>query len=469
MLNYVPKYFTNKAIALYFIALAVVSVVFMNNMIQLRFIPFGIAAAVGFFYFSNTFTKKWNNYSEKKFIKKLFITALAIRAVWVVFSYFYYITQTGTPFDWGFGDAWGYHLCAEEIAAGLREGNWAIFAVYLDIFGPSDFGYMSYLGVLYWFTGDSIMIARLIKALLSAFMCVLIYKLTTRNFGESTGRIAGVLAMLMPHFIYYCGGHLKETEMIFLAVAFVERADYLLRSKNFNFVNIAIPIVLAASLFFFRTILGLTALMTFFTAIVFSPGRVVNWKQRILVGAWVVAMVGYFLGGQIATEVEIIWEGRDTHLDESREFRAERRYGNEFARYAGAAVFAPMIFTIPFPTMVNIEHQPVQQMLNGTNFVKNITSFFTILGIFLLVYRKQWRKHLLVLTFLICYLGILANTGFAHSERFHLPSVPFALIIAAYGISQMDNEKKKYFNWWTMLIFVAIVVWSWFKLAGRGM
>lgn len=35
------------------------------------------------------------------------------------------------------------------------------------------------------------------------------------------------------------------------------------------------------------------------------------------------------------------------------ERRGEREGGNELAKYAGAAVFAPLIFTIPFPTEIS--------------------------------------------------------------------------------------------------------------------
>ena len=466
MLNYFPKYFSNRAIALYFAVLLACFIVFFQHSMKWYFYIFGIVSVVGFFYFSNYFTTKWKNISVKKFTQNLFIYALVIRFIWVIFSYFFYIQQTGIPFEWETADAWGYNQCGTEIAAHLREGNWSIFSVYLQIFGPADTGYISYLGVLYYLVDDSILITRILKALLSAFMCVLIYKLTTRNFGESTGRIAGVLSMLMPHFIYYCSMHLKETEMIFLAVAFVERADYLLRSKKFNFINIAIPLLLAFTLFFFRTVLGVAALMAFFTAIVFSSEKVVGWGKRILVGIWIVAIVGYFFGGRIATEVEEVWEGKDENQQTSMQYRATK--GNTFAEYGSVAIFAPMIFAAPFPTVINIDTQKNMMMMNGSNFVKNITAFFTMLGIFLLIYRNQWREHLLILSFLVSYLVVIAMSAFAISERFHLPSVPFALIIASYGISQMDNQKKKYFNYWTILIFFIIIGWSWFKLAGRG-
>lgn len=38
--------------------------------------------------------------------------------------------------------------------------------------------------------------------------------------------MAGIFYMLMPNLIMYTGSHLKEAEMVFLTVAFIERADY---------------------------------------------------------------------------------------------------------------------------------------------------------------------------------------------------------------------------------------------------
>lgn len=462
MLNYFPKYITIRSIVLYFTALIIINVLFLKNILPFQFMLFGIVAVVGFFYFSNTLTKKWRKYSEKVFIKNFFIIALVIRLSYVLFSYWYYIYMTGQPFQYHPVDV----LMYDEVASDLATRGFAHYEDIMQRWVPSDRGYPTYLGVVYMISGKSILIVRLINTVISAFTCLLIYKLAKSNFGERIGRIAGILSLLMPHFTYYCGLHGKETVMIFLTVAFVERADYLLRSKNYNFFNIIVPILLAGSLFFFRTVLGVTALMAFFLAIVLSSEKKVGWGKRILTGICIIAAVGYFSGGRIATEVETIWEGRSDNQQIRLESRAKT---NVFAQYAGKIVFLPMIFTIPFPTMINIENQENQQLMNGSNFVKNITAFFTMLGIFLLFYRKKWKGHILILSFLIGYLAVVALSAFAHSERFHLPSLPFALIIAAYGLSQMDNKKKVYFNVYLIIIFVAIIGWSWFKLAGRGL
>ena len=47
--------------------------------------------------------------------------------------------------------------------------------------------------------------------------------------------------------------------------------------------------------------------------------------------------------------------------------------------------------------------------------------------------------------------------------------LPFILVFAAYGISRADNKTKRHYTIWLAFIFVALIGWSWFKLAGRGL
>lgn len=451
---------------MYFVSLLVVTVLFMGRQTSFVFMLFGAVEVCMFFHFSNQDSIAWKKLSEKAFVNKIFVTALIIRIVYVVFSYYFYTIETGKPFEYNAADSYGYH----ETASDFVNIGWNYFVNYIkSSTGVSDLGYPTYLGIIYWLTGNSIMIARLLKALYSAIICVLIYKIASRHFGYSIGRMAAVMCVFMPHLIYYCGMHLKEMEMVFLTVAFMERADHLLISKKFNFWNILVTILLAGSLFFFRTVLGAAALFSLITALMLTPSKLVGIKKKLLVGSWVVIAVVFFMGGSIMSEVMEIWEKRDTQQEINMQWRAEREGGNQFAKYAGAAVFAPLIFTIPFPTMIDPGgFQQDQQMVNGNNFVKNITSFFTILGIFLLVFRKQWREHILLLSFVVGYIGILVFSEFAQSERFHLPTIPFVLIFAAYGMSQMTNKYKRYYTYWLIFIFMAVIGWNWFKLAGRG-
>lgn len=469
MLNYLPKFFTKRAIGLYFIVLTTISIVFNRSNMAVLWVIFGTVEVVAFFYFANLLTKKWAKLKHKTFSKRIFSTALAIRLVWVVLSYFFYIYMTGQPFEFSTGDAFGYDHAAREIASYFQRGDFSIISMNAEALGISDLGYMNYLGVVYLFTGNSIIIARILKAIWGAWTVVLIYRIAGRNFGESTGRMAGVIAMLFPNLIYYCGLHLKEVEMLFLITAFIERADHLLRSRNFNFINIFVTLLLGLLLFTFRTVLGAAALFALFTALLFSSTRILKMGNRLVITIWLVVAVGYFLGGNIAVEVESLWSERHQNQEESMEWRTRREGGNVFAKYGSATLFAPTIFVIPVSSMVNVVGQENQQLIHGGNYIKNVLAFFVYFILVWIIRNKKWRDFLLIEVFLLAYLAIIALSAFAHSERFHQPAIPFYIMFISYGVSQMTNKGKKYFNGYMVVLFFILIAWNYIKLAGRGM
>jgi hypothetical protein len=131
-------------------------------------------------------------------------------------------------------------------------------------------------------------------------------------------------------------------------------------------------------------------------------------------------------------------------------------------------MFAPIIWVIPFPTMVDVPGQELQQTLNGANYVKNILSFFCIFSLFLLIKNKQWRKHALPLAFMCGYLVAVGVSHFAHSGRFHQPTVPLILMFAAFAICNISRMQIRWFNYFLVFEFIVIIGWTWFKLAGRG-
>lgn len=470
MLGYFPKYYTDKAMYVYFALLLCVPVIFGYPM-EWYFWIFGIVEVVGFFYFAHQLPIVWKNYSPKAFTKKLFTTALTIRIVYVVFSYWFYYEMTGKPFEFGAADVMFYNEMGQYGHNLLSNGDFNLIDKYVKYSGAvySDMGYPLYLGIIYWIFDDSIFLTRILKAVWSAWTCVLVYKLASRNFGESVGRMAAIFCMLMPNLIYYCGIHLKETEMLFLIVLFAERADYAIRAKQLDWKALIIAIVAACILFLFRTALAAVAMIALATTLMLSSRKVLSLSKKIAIGTFVVLAMVATVGNQLMQEAEELLAQSGDNQAQSMAWRAERKGGNEFAKYAGAAVFAPMIFTIPFPTLVNTPTQEDQRMIHGGNYVKNITSAFTILALFMLLFSGKWRDHVLILSICCGYLVVIALSEFGHSERFHLPALPFSLILATFGISQLQNKHKKWFNYWIMLIFVANIAWAWFKLKGRGM
>lgn len=467
MVPFLPKQITNRAIITYLIALVAISLYFHVYSMKWGFMALGLISVVGFFAASSYWTKEGRNQSETAFIKTLFIVSLLVRLVWVIVSYFYYIEATGTPFEFDAADAVGYH----EEAKWLASENWAKTWEYY--FGPnsigiSDVGYPLYLSILYRITGPVIIIPRIIKAFLSAYTCILIYKLSTRTFGDSIGRMASIMMALMPNLIIYCGYHLKETEMVFLEVAFLERLDYLLRNKKASFWAIIPPTLLAGSLFFFRTVLGLAAIFTFATAILLSNASSIKkgWKRTAIIG-WGVLCLAVLSGGTAMTEIEAVWEEKDDNASLKRMEQTSR--GSQWAHYATGAVMAPMAFVLPYSTMVDIDQQYNQQTKHGGNYVRNFMGFFALLAIYEAIRRKKWQEYVLIGAFVVSYLGVVSLSGFSNSERFLLPGLPCLIMMWAYGVSALREQTFKYVTPWCFVVFLMEFAWAFFKLGNRGL
>ena len=469
MLTYFPRFFSVRAIICYLVTLALVSSFYLNYAMPFQFMLFGIVAVIVFFVYANKLTMKWQYYKPKVFAKKLFITALIIRVIYVVFIYFYYIEMTGRPNMYHPGD----ELFYIEMNSVLRKEAHGSFSEFYRLLreyriGFSDSGYCWWVAIEGLIMGSNVLPIRLVKCVIDAFSCVLIYNLAKRNFGESAGRIAGVFCMLMPNMWYYCGITLKETEMAFLVILFAERADLAFRSRNISVQNLLLPALVILAMFTFRTALASVMMIALVLGLVFSSGKQLELWKKILYSIVLAVWMSLTIGVEITQEAQRLWEGREENQTVGYDARLNRMQNNSIRQYATASVFAPLIFTIPFSSMVAIPNQENQMMLNGANFIKNILSGLTIFVLITMLINGSWRQHVLPIAVTMGYLGVLVFSTFAHSERFHFPVLPFELMFAAYGITLLKNKHKRWIVLWLVFMCVAVVGWNYIKLSGRG-
>lgn len=264
---------------------------------------------------------------------------------------------------------------------------------------------------------------------------------------------------------------MKETELIFLFVSFAENADKIFYKEKAGVWNWILTIVLGGALFAFRSALGMVAFLALFCQVVFASQKVTSIGKKIAVGVVFFAVVLIMFGDTLTTEIAntrqmSVGDYQQTNM----EWRSQRAGGNAFAKYAGAAVFAPLIFTIPFPTVVyTMQDQEMLMMVAGGNYVKNVLSFFVIAVMFFMLFKGRWREHVFPIALLCGYLAALVLSVFAQSGRFHMPIIPLEMMFAAYGVSLMQNKHKRWYIYALCFEFVVIVAWSWFKLKGRGM
>ena len=304
----------------------------------------------------------WRRFSTRPFMQKLFITAMVIRIVYVVFMYFYYIEMTGEPHGYHAGDELDYQMLAEKWHDYGFDTFWDVLLTY---YAFSDRGYYVWLGIEYLLLGTHVLPARILKCFIDAFACVLVYNLAKRNFGETVGRMAAIFCMLMPNMWFYCGITLKETEMAFLVILFTERADLSLHSPKITLRNILLPGLIILVMFTFRTALAGVLAAALVGSIVLASGKQMpTWKKILYSSVFAVWML-LTVGAEMIQETQQLWENRETNQETGYAWRAQREGGNTFAQYATATVFAPLIFTIPFSSMVNVQNQEIQMMLNG--------------------------------------------------------------------------------------------------------
>ena len=227
-----PQWLSRNALITYFLALAVVTFMYSEYSLPWYYMLSGVVAVGVFFFYGSTAIKDTSLdkiRKESRFEKRIFLIAFIPRVIWMFLIYTIFMNSYGDAFGFENMDANTYHTIAQEISEGLRKGHVNYESVFwgMDL---SDRGYGTYLGFVYFLCGDSVLLSRIIKCLWSSLTVILLYRLAKRNFDIQTARLAAIFCALWPNFWYYCGCQLKEVEMVFLGVLFVEQADQMLRS-----------------------------------------------------------------------------------------------------------------------------------------------------------------------------------------------------------------------------------------------
>ncbi len=475
-----PDWFAIYAIATYAVAVIGVNLLYSSYAMEWYFWLFGVMWVAGFFVLSVKYSREWSvqNFRKARSIeRKLFWTGFAIRAIYVIAIYFFYLEMTGKPYEFQASDSEGYIEMAGDMA--IYFGNNHLWQFLIDYSQThfSDMGYPLFAFLpIHWFGADAaIIVTRFIQAVLGAYTSVIIYRITRRSMDETTARFAGIFCMLHPVLICYTGISLKEVLMTFLVVLFIDMAERLLRNRRYTFGTLAPMILVGGSLFMFRTVLGMVAFIAVFFAIVMIDSKIVSWGKKVITGILLACILALSVSDNIKQEMNRITE---SDVVAHQKNSMEKRYGDEkdtkiqrnaFAKYAGAAVFAPMIFTIPFPTIIVTQDQEDFRLIHGGNWMRNIMSGFVVLAMFMLLLSGDWRRYTLPLAMLLGYLAMLVFTEFAHSLRFHIPVMPFEMMFAAYAITSMRQRHKRWYLYWCLFTIFTCFAWNWFKLAGRGL
>ena len=262
--------------------------------------------------------------------------------------------------------------------------------------------------------------------------------------------------------------------MVFFCCLAVDKFDEALLTNSQLTIKSLVPGILSGFvLLFMRTTLGLVLFGAVMVHIILADKRIISVGKKVAMGILMVLVLSVVVGDHLMEQSKgYLAKAQSDYQHTNMEWRSEREGGNSFAKYASASVFAPLIFTLPFPTFNQAyEAQLLQVQLSGGYFIKNILSFFVIIVLIQFLLTGAWRRHVLLIVYICAYLVVLVFSGFAQSGRFHMPIWPMLMIFAAYGI-QLARTNKRMRKWFMYVLFAEVfvcLVWNWFKLAGRGM
>lgn len=473
----IPNWLMGKPLAFFFVSLFACWIAF-GHVPAFDLVMAACISVVLFIYGGCAMSRAWAKDKEKTFLKRVFFAGLIVRLLWVLYLYFifnpeYYGNTYGDTADVEWYIPFGKDL-AQWLSGDSRHSLSAIIK-YQDS-AIDDVGYPMWLGLIYAIVGteNDIFIPFVLKCILGAYCAISIYHVANRHWGEGVARMAAIFVCLNPNMIYWCGSMMKEAEMVFWTCFAVDKLDEALSSgKRWTFKSLAPGVLAGIYLSFMRAALGATVFMAIFAHVIMASNRVMSAGKKILAGVLVGGILLMAMGDRIRTETERVSKAIQSNEQQGNmEWRSERKEGNSFAKYASAAVFAPLIFTIPFPTFNQAqEGQLLQVQLGGGSYIKNIFSFFVIMVMILLLISGEWRRHVFIIAYTVGYHMVLVLSSFAHSGRFHMPVIPMIMLFAAYGI-QMAKGNKKIQRGFTIALVLEVVIclaWNWFKLKGRGM
>ena len=474
--NSLPNWLIEKSMGFFFISLVACWLAW-RHVPQYDLVFTAIISIVLFFFVGRSMSNKFSLLGERTFLRSVFTVGFVVRILWVLYMFFvfnprYYGTRHGDGADTDWFMAFGKNL-SEWLSGNSMQTLSEI--IDFNMSAIDDVAYPMILGIEYLLTGgiSDVLIPFIIKSILGACCVIYAYRIAKRHFGEGAARIAAIFVCLNPNIIYWCGTMMKEAEMVFFCCLAVDKFDEALSSNSQLTIKSLIPGILSGFvLLFMRTTLGLALFGAVMVHIILADRRIISRGKKIVMGVLTVLILSLVVGDHLIVQSKGYLEmAQSDYQQKNMEWRSTREGGNSFAKYASATVFAPLIFTIPFPTFNQAnEAQLLQIQLSGGYFIKNILSFFVIIVLVQFLITGEWRKHILLIAYLCAYLLVLVFSGFAQSGRFHMPVWPMLMIFAAYGVQLAKNDKKMR-KWFMYTLYIEVFIclaWNWFKLAGRG-
>lgn len=405
---------------------------------------------------------------EQRFSKYLLSRSTIVFGVALLVLNFFFWAYNGSFFEPNSADSQIYHVHGKALAIRFAALNFDISSYYIDN-EFDDYGYGTFLGMLHLIFGPNLFWSKIANFILAILSVRKIQKLAQVTFGFESSKIASIFFLLSPFYWLFISFNLKEVLMIYLTI----NALYFFLisvSYKFQFRSLFWAVFFLCSLFFFRTALGLAALLAMFIHLVLNIPKTKGRFHLFLISTVMLGALLLFFFYQVGVVERAIF-----HLDQSvsgNQFVSELngKAANMDNVSLNQLLLAPFVFfaiiLAPFPTFTLVNDQVLIAWFLSAFFIKAMLMLYFILGL-LSLKRHNFRGAIVLLSFIFIYLLILAIAAQTTSGRLQLVAYPFMLIIAAEGFvkSKLNN-----FRWilYMLLLLVITLVWNYFKLSIRG-
>lgn len=446
---------------------SVLLLMFQFKLISPEWIFAGVLITFLFFYGIYHLQGKFTSVSAKSFETRLFWNSLFIRILSITILMFIAEITWERPFYVGAVDSTRYYRVATEVASLFWEQGFGhLYQHLINEYRYADnIGVPFFLGLLFAITGNSVIIANLIIALLGSFSVVLIYRTASYLVEQSEARLAGWMAAFMPLSLFYDTVILKESFVVFLTSTTAYLATRMIITGGVTNKRIILLVLSTVSIFYFRTAAGAIislCIPLFFLFNTIKKNPFYSWGAGIAIVALFVLIIN--LTGETEFFMERI-EGGTEHGD-ARLASVEQR--TTWQSLSAGPIFIILAHFAPFPSMMELNpyygHDATYYWIGGL-VVWNILAYYALLGLWVLI-KTQPQQSLMVWGWAAGYTLVLGLTAMFTQVRLGWNVMPMMMIPAAIGLKNYRSINTFYIA--LAIAGVLIIAWNLFRGVGRG-
>jgi 4-amino-4-deoxy-L-arabinose transferase-like glycosyltransferase len=425
-----------------------------------------VVISVSSFYYYYAF----KNIRRLNFQASIFRVSLLIRIVAVFVYYVIFFNVTDTPFEITSIDSIYYHNGGKKVVEHLSKGDFSLDWMISAYKTVDKIGYQIFLGIIYFFTDDSIIIARLIQGLISAYTVVVAYKIGKLVWGEYRARAIAILFSGFPPFILYSTLHLREFLLVFLSLFMVL---YFLRLMQSYKIKYMLWLLLAIiGMFFLRavfTLIFLAAVTIYFVIFEFSKTRK-RWVIVTLFGLFFIILYNFPIFdsayikvlGYLGLEDNVRLGGYSQELVVSR--------GMSLAEYIAGPLFIIPSLPFPMPSILKLSIEKFGQTMHwyftGGLILWVFFSGFFYRGMYQAIKARK-KNAIFIIILILIHSVVLLESFYFTSIRFNQVKMSLLLLFVPAGMHYFKNKESQYIIY---LIFMVIIIigYNYLRIFGRG-